>query len=200
MNKKKWSLVLLPICLFSLISCVKNETMEGALPPKEQQSDGKTEEQFNVSFVVEGKEVSKQTVEKGSMLSQPTDPIKEGTEDVVYEFSGWYAGDKKWNFVLDAVTADLLLSAKFNALNKYCVTFDTDGGSIVESQNVVEGRHISKPKDPVKITSRCEYVFDGWYLGDTKIDLNMFEVTESITLQARYKETDGYYTREYIKN
>ena len=41
----------------------------------------------------------------------------------------------------------------------YTVTFNSNGGSTVDSVTVEEGNTISEPIDPTK----AGYVFDGWY-------------------------------------
>lgn len=43
---------------------------------------------------------------------------------------------------------------------KCTVNFDTNGGSSVNSQEVIKGSSIEKPATPTK----AEYIFDGWYL------------------------------------
>lgn len=60
---------------------------------------------------------------------------------------------------------------------QYTVTFDTDGGSAVASQQVEEGGHATKPADdPVK----TNYIFSGW-CKDKECE-NVFEFeTEAIT-------------------
>ena len=44
-------------------------------------------------------------------------------------------------------------------VKKYTVTFETNGGSEVPSQQVEEGAHAVQPEDPEK----ADYIFDGWY-------------------------------------
>ncbi len=66
----------------------------------------------------------------------------------------------------------------------YVVTFDSGGGTYVDSQNIAKGEKIKKPEDPTK----SGYTFLGWY------DLNTGEkwffsggvVTENITLTAKW--------------
>ena len=61
------------------------------------------------------------------------------------------------------------------------VTFDSDGGSEVAKQTVSKGYAIVEPKDPTKEG----FIFDGWYLGETKWDFST-AVSESITLKAKW--------------
>ncbi|MCC8122762.1 MAG: S-layer homology domain-containing protein [Oscillospiraceae bacterium] len=67
---------------------------------------------------------------------------------------------------------------------KYTVSFDTQGGSQVAQQRVVENGLVQKPEDP----ARAGYFFDGWYLdacGMTGYDFDV-PVTESMTLYAKW--------------
>lgn len=71
--------------------------------------------------------------------------------------------------------------------NGYQVSFDTLGGTAVESQKRMYGELVEPPKEP----SREGYVFDGWYRdADAKIPWNLAEdtVSESMTLYARWRE------------
>ena len=60
---------------------------------------------------------------------------------------------------LVALSAIFLASCAKEATKTYTVSFDTDGGSIVASQQVEHGKKASKPADPTK----SAYTFDGWY-------------------------------------
>ena len=79
-----------------------------------------------------------------------------------------------------------------NNKNTYTVLFDSNGGSIVNKQEVVEGDLITKPTDPVK----DNYLFDGWYLGDAKIDFTNYKVSSDVTLIAKWLEIDPQ--KEYV--
>ncbi|MBD5484315.1 MAG: hypothetical protein HDR18_02130 [Lachnospiraceae bacterium] len=63
------------------------------------------------------------------------------------------------------------------------VIFDSDGGTTVDPQVVENGKTAAKPEAPVKEGFR----FIGWYLDDEPYDFNN-EITESITLKARWEE------------
>lgn len=79
----------------------------------------------------------------------------------------------------------------------YKVTFDTDGGSIVELQNVGNGETASKPTDPTK----NGFVFDGWTLDGTDYDFSS-PVTKDVTLVARWASKtallDAAFTKDYV--
>ncbi len=63
----------------------------------------------------------------------------------------------------------------------YTVTFDSDGGSSVEAQNIESGKTADKPTDPTK----AGYDFGGWYNGASVFDFTK-PVTEKITLKAKW--------------
>lgn len=65
--------------------------------------------------------------------------------------------------------------------NTYTVTFNTNGGSIIENQIIKSGEKAVKPIDPEKEN----YEFDGWYLDNVKYYFNE-KVTKNIELQARW--------------
>ena len=65
----------------------------------------------------------------------------------------------------------------------YTVTFDSDGGSAVAEQKLLNVPAV-KPADPKK----DGYDFAGWYLGDTQYAFDT-KVTENITLKAHWTPT-----------
>lgn len=65
------------------------------------------------------------------------------------------------------------------------VTFDSQGGSAVETQVVV---FAGKAVEPIPPTKECQCEFDGWYLGDERWSFIGYSVTEDITLTARWIE------------
>ena len=64
---------------------------------------------------------------------------------------------------------------------KFNVTFDTDGGSTVATQEVVKNGKATKPTDPTR--GECE--FKGWYVGDTEYNFNT-PITADVTLKAKW--------------
>nr|MBP7553890.1 SUMF1/EgtB/PvdO family nonheme iron enzyme [Spirochaetota bacterium] len=67
----------------------------------------------------------------------------------------------------------------------YTVTFETNGGSAVDNQNIIGGNKIIKPADP----TRTGYTFSGWYLDSTLKNewlFNVYTVSENITLYAKW--------------
>lgn len=70
----------------------------------------------------------------------------------------------------------------------YTVTFDTQGGSEIESQVVERGCKIIEPENPRK---NCGCEFDGWYVGDERWSFVGYVVTEDMTLTARWIDCFG---------
>ena len=66
----------------------------------------------------------------------------------------------------------------------YSVTFDSQGGTFVESQTIESGKKATEPKpDPTK----DGYKFIGWYLDNQKYNFNT-AVTKNITLTAKWEK------------
>lgn len=72
--------------------------------------------------------------------------------------------------------------------NEYTITFDSDGGSVVESFKVTAGATINEPLEPTK----SGYKFLYWSLNNEQYDFNL-PVTGNITLKAVWevKTTDN---------
>ena len=71
--------------------------------------------------------------------------------------------------------------------NTYTITFNTNGGNKVESQNVVEGNSITLPTP-----TKTGYTFIGWYTDSAltnKINTIDFTPTTNITLFAKWEES-----------
>mgnify|MGYP000614846263 CR=1 FL=1 len=124
-----------------------------------------------------------QEVEYGLTATKPADPTLKG-----YTFAFWYLGEDEQNataYDFDTpVTENITLTAKWN-INKYTVTFNTDGGTPVPpAQEVEYGLTATEPAAPKK----TGYTFDGWYLGDEKYDFSA-AVEQNITLTAKWHIT-----------
>lgn len=101
-----------------------------------------------------------QTIASGGVATQPTAPTETG-----YTFDGWYTEEgctNAWNFASDVVSSNATLYAKWTA-NQYTITFDTDGGSTIESITRAYNSTVTLPAAPTKADSS----FAGW---NTKAD------------------------------
>lgn len=82
------------------------------------------------------------------------------------------------------VTREEITQGAVTETEKVCtVTFDSQGGSAVESQVVAWG---DKALEPLVPTKECLCEFDGWYLGDEKWSFIGYTVTEDMTLTAKW--------------
>lgn len=117
-----------------------------------------------------------QTVADGSSATVPTVPSKKG-----YTFAGWYSGDSLYDFTTP-VTDDLTMEAHWTK-NTYTVSFDSNGGSDVDSQQVEYKDTASQPDNP----TLDGYTFQGWTLDGDPYDFNT-PVTSSITLKALWSK------------
>ena len=71
----------------------------------------------------------------------------------------------------------------------YWVTFDSDGGSAIDSQFVFDKISLNDQTTPTK----HGYRFDGWYDGESKVE-NDKEITKPMTLKAHWKAKEVSYT------
>ena len=123
----------------------------------------------------------KQEVEYGLTAAKPDDPTLKG-----HTFAFWYLGEDEQNATAydfgTPVTENITLTAKWN-INKYTVTFDTDGGTPVPPNQEVE--YGLTATEPATAPTKTGYTFDGWYLGDEKYDFSD-AVEQDITLKAQW--------------
>lgn len=142
-------------------------------------------EEYTVTFNAYGgfPTPDEQHVKSGEKAVLPVEPTLKG-----YIFAFWYLGEDEQNataYDFDTpVTENITLTAKWN-INKYTVTFDTDGGTPVPpAQEVEYGLPATEP-DPAP--TKTGYTFDGWYLGDEKYDFSA-AVEQNITLTAKWEK------------
>lgn len=141
---------------------------------------------FTVTFNTDGgTAIDSQMVEQGGYAAEPETPTKEG-----YTFLGWFYRDLEWDFAGFTVEFDLEITAKWSkdsesfVPQEFTVTFDSDGGSVVENQIVLEKEKVIKPADPVKEG----YNFAGWYMGETLWDFDLYTASKNMTLVAHWTE------------
>jgi uncharacterized repeat protein (TIGR02543 family) len=141
----------------------------------------KWENIYKISFNTDGAgEIPYVYVDEGKLIPPQEKPTKEG-----FRFIGWYVGNTKWNFNSDKVTSDLTLTARWEQIPTYAVTFDTVGGTAdIPVQNVAEGGTVQEPSIPSKDNHR----FDGWYAEGKLWDFQENKVTKPITLTAKWVE------------
>ncbi len=136
--------------------------------------------QYTVRFDLDGGvgDIPAQNVYVGDTLRAVSRPEKEG-----YAFGGWYISHTKYDLETYKMPAkDITFTAKW--VTPVTVSFDVNGGKTeIASQVLPEGASL----DPVENPRRGGHRFDGWYLGDTKIDLETYVVPSGdVTLTAKW--------------
>ena len=126
---------------------------------------------FTVSFDSDGgSPIESQSVEYNSKASIPTsEPTKTG-----YDFVGW---DFNFNTL---ITKDTEITAEWK-IKIFTVSFNSNGGSELPSQNVEYKSTVRTPTPPTK----ANYEFDGWLLNGSKYNFGTL-VTGNITLDANW--------------
>ena len=124
--------------------------------------------QYTISFDTSGgSAVSSITQDYGSTVVKPLDPTKDG-----YTFKGWEPE------IPDTIpSSDLTIKAKWS-VNKYTISFDSDGGSAVPPITLDYGSTIIAPINPTKEG----YTFDGW---DKEIPSTM--PSNNLDIKAKWK-------------
>ena len=89
-------------------------------------------------------------------------------------------------------TESELQSESLQLVKRYTVTFDTDGGSVVEDILVNEGGKIQKPNDPEKSSRDGEYEFVCWLYNGEEWDFDNDVVTENLTFVAKWEVITKY--------
>jgi uncharacterized repeat protein (TIGR02543 family) len=145
---------------------------------------------YTVTFNANGgSAVASQTVTEGAKITEPTPaPTQTGKT-----FAGWYkvAFNTKWNFATDVVVSDITLHAKWangENLPSYTVTFNTNDGSAIAPQTIVQGEPAQKPPNPTK----AGHIFDAWYKEaelSTPWNFASDTVSADTTLYAKWKQT-----------
>lgn len=107
---------------------------------------------------------------------------------------------------LDAKVSDWDLSGDTpKPIEKFTVTFESNGGTEIAKQKVESGKKAEKPENPEK----TGYIFKGWYTDDESFEQEYsFDavVTENITLYAKWEkngggeEPEGQYTVTFNSN
>ena len=117
--------------------------------------------------------------------------------DSTHKLVGWAAEANGTTNIADkiSVPADQT-SVNVYAIIKegYWVSFNSDGGSIVDSQFVLHGDNLVLDKSTTP--TKPGYTFDGWYNGLTKVE-NGATVTSPMNLTAHWKAAEVNYTINY---
>lgn len=153
---------------------------------------GWTQTVFTVTFNpnYSGATATTGTVPKGEKPLQPADPVREGN----YLFTGWFteaACQTGYSFD-NSVTVDITLYAGWEAYDGNSVldivfANNYDGGGDYYTTQVLSGRRVTKPGNPV----REGYAFLGWYTDADTTDNNIYDfdstITANLTLYAKWR-------------
>lgn len=104
---------------------------------------------------------------------------------VGYTFKGWYSDEaltKRVTEIIKGTTGNITVYAKWEVRITNTVIFESEGGSIVDPQEVDLNGKATEPTPPKK----AGYTFDGWYNGSDKWQFSMYAVTNPITLYAKW--------------
>ncbi len=124
--------------------------------------------QYTITFDTDGgTPIASVTLDYGAAVTAPADPTKTG-----YTFAGW---DTAIPATMPAKS--MVIKARWT-VNRYTITFDTDGGSTIAPITKDYGAAVTAPKAPTK----TGYTFQGW---DTDIPTTM--PAEDLTVKALWK-------------
>jgi uncharacterized repeat protein (TIGR02543 family) len=114
--------------------------------------------------------------------------------DATHKIVGWAAKKNGTANIADSITVPTdKTSVNVYAIIKegYWISFDSDGGSIIDSQFVLHGDKLVLGKDTTP--TKPGYSFDGWYNGLSKVE-NGATVTTPMTLKAHWNAAQVSYT------
>ena len=141
--------------------------------------------QYTYKFIVDGKVISENTMDYGSTISYPNDPIKEGNDEIGYKFIGWDKDDT-------ILTSNIEFNAVFESAKKeYNYKFIVNG-KVIKEETLEYGSTISYPSDPIiESTKEYTYNFIGWDKNDTVL-------TSNIEFNAVFESVKNKYTYKFI--
>lgn len=142
---------------------------------------------YNITFdSAGGSEVNSQEVDYNGKVTRPANPTKEG-----YTFKEWQLNGNLYDF--DTLVTDSITLTAVYTINHYTVTFNSNGGSSIDSQEVNYNEKVTRPSNPTK----KGYTFKEWQLNGNLYDFDTL-VTDNITLTAVY--TINQYTVTFDSN
>ena len=150
-------------------------------------------EYFTVTFDSQGgTTVKPQSVEKGSTIIEPKDPVKQG-----FTFIEWQNNGERFDFETPII-ADVVLIATYS-INEgteiITVTLDYQNGEPNQTIEIIKGGQFGEPNNP----KRQGYEFDDWYLNNNKFDFST-AINENITLTAKWKTVQDISDEKSNKN
>ena len=189
-NRKILALLLAGVMVssipFNVFADEGTVTGEPVTPPATEEPAGAGDtdpvaEKVKVTFNTDGgSTVDTQTIKKGETAKDPGAPTKDG-----FEFVEWQKDGEKFEFatpINENIELKALWKAKTPAVEEVKVTFNTDGGSTVDTQTIKKGETAKDPGAPTK---------DGFEFVEWQKDGEKFEfatpINENIELKAVWK-------------
>lgn len=151
-----------------------------------------TVNQYTISFVSNGgSSVPSITLDYGSSITTPSDPTRLG-----YTFAGWFVNETLTIPYLVPTTMlddNIAVYAKW-IINQYTITFETNGGSLIDNVTQDYNSGITKPNDPIKVG----HTFAGWFVDSQLTTPYIIDTmpAENITLFASWQANT--YTVNFI--
>ena len=143
--------------------------------------------QFTVTFDNDGVKTT-ETVDKGSTLTAPTAPTKEG-----YLFDGWYYDNNgtqtKWDFDKDTVHRAMTLTAQWKKAYTVTVENDGNGSASAAPASAAKGEEIT-----LTATPNSGYHLKEWQTvsGGVTISNNRFTMpADNVTVKAIFEKKSG---------
>ena len=157
------------------------KTTKYVCPMKDIEKDIK--EAITITFDTKGgSKIESITIGKDTELTLPKEPTRDG-----YVFKGWVDKNETpiYNKVLLAEDTTLYAVWEKDATsNKITITFDTKGGSKIESITISKDTELTLPKEP----TRDGYVFKGWVDKNETPIYNKVLLAEDTTLYAVWEK------------
>lgn len=116
------------------------------------------------------------TIPKNSTISIPEPPKKNG-----YRFLKWTLNGRDFSFN-EKIKENITLKAVWELIEYITITFDTNGGDIIENKTIEKYSKI----DTLPIPTKEGYQFVEWQLDDEKFNQDTI-IQSNITLKAVYK-------------
>ena len=160
------------------------KTTKYVCPMKDIEKDIK--EAITITFDTKGGSIIDSiTIGKDTELTLPKDPTRDG-----YIFKGWVDKNETpiYNKVL--LAEDTILYAvweKDETSNTITITFDTKGGSKINSITIGKDTELTLPKEP----TRDGYIFKGWVDKNETSIYNKVLLTEDTTFYAIWEQVEN---------
>ena len=128
--------------------------------------------QYTITFdTAGGSPIASITQDYGTPVTAPAVPTRTG-----YTFTGW---DK--NIPNTMLAENLTITAQWK-VKQYSVSFDSDGGTKVDTITSDYDTPVYAPQDPTK----DGYQFDGWYIGNDKVEFPFNMPENGCSLKAHW--------------